>query len=262
MKKKVEQKELLTYKDFLSQMNALLPSDIKQFTGVKSEDDLLRNPVFYKLMSEAPSIMLIFNFSTMVYDYFSPNTKSIMGYASEKLVGMTGAEFAISIFLPEHLSILIELNSNIAMKYYHEYAALKKAHEVKLSYTCKLRRADGTYVWALMQTMVLDVHENGFPRRTIAFLTDINEIKSDEKVNFNVAIRSNVGYETLYSIHYDKNEPSLLSRREMEILNLLGKGFKSAEIAEKLNISKDTVKTHRKNILKKTGKTSFIQLLN
>lgn len=264
MKTKEEHKnQLLTYRDFFNQMNVMLPKEVKEFDNVKTEDDLFKNPVFQKVMEEAPSVMFIFNFSTMIYDYFSPNTERIMGYSPKNIVGLTGAEFALSVFEPSHLSVLIDLNSNIAMKYYQEYAALKKAQDIRLSYTCKLRKANGEYIWALMQTNVLEVLDNGFPRRTIAFLTDITDVKTDEKINFIVAAKSNTdaGYNTLYAIHYDQNKPSLLTRREMEILNLLSKGLKNADIADRLNISKDTVKTHRKNILKKTGKSNFIELL-
>lgn len=47
--------------------------------------------------------------------------------------------------------------------------------------------------------------------------------------------------------------PVRLTKREQEIINLLAKGFKSAEIAEKVFLSVRTVETHRANIMKKLG---------
>lgn len=44
-----------------------------------------------------------------------------------------------------------------------------------------------------------------------------------------------------------------LTNREEEILRLIVKGYLNKEIAEKLNISHNTVLTHRKNIISKTG---------
>ena len=44
----------------------------------------------------------------------------------------------------------------------------------------------------------------------------------------------------------------LLSKREIEVLELICKGLSNDEIADKLFISKETVKGHRKNILAKT----------
>ncbi len=47
-----------------------------------------------------------------------------------------------------------------------------------------------------------------------------------------------------------------LSQREIQIIKLLAEGLTSGQIAEKLFIAEHTVKTHRKNILRKTGATS------
>lgn len=44
----------------------------------------------------------------------------------------------------------------------------------------------------------------------------------------------------------------VLSKREVEVLNLIAQGFTNAEIAEKLFISKRTIETHRQNLLEKT----------
>ena len=52
-----------------------------------------------------------------------------------------------------------------------------------------------------------------------------------------------------------------LSEREKEVLNFVLKGFTSKEIAQKLFISKTTVDTHRRNILKKTGIKSTTELM-
>lgn len=54
----------------------------------------------------------------------------------------------------------------------------------------------------------------------------------------------------------------LLSSREKEILRLIGEGKTSHDIADQLFISKSTVDSHRKNILKKMnlyGKTDLIR---
>ncbi|MBK5277461.1 MAG: response regulator transcription factor [Bacteroidia bacterium] len=51
------------------------------------------------------------------------------------------------------------------------------------------------------------------------------------------------------------------SDRETEILRLLGKGRNSYEIAEELFITINTVKTHRRNMLRKLKATNTSQLL-
>lgn len=52
-----------------------------------------------------------------------------------------------------------------------------------------------------------------------------------------------------------------LSEREIEIIEFISEGFTSKEIAERLFISEHTVKTHRKNIFRKTKVTNADQLI-
>ena len=51
-----------------------------------------------------------------------------------------------------------------------------------------------------------------------------------------------------------------LTPREIQVLRLLTTGVGNDEIAERLNISQNTVKTHIKHLLDKTGFTSRTQL--
>jgi DNA-binding NarL/FixJ family response regulator len=59
------------------------------------------------------------------------------------------------------------------------------------------------------------------------------------------------------------NEPVniQLSSREKEVLNLITQEFTSKEIADKLFISKQTVDTHRLNIMQKTNSKSVVGLI-
>lgn len=53
-----------------------------------------------------------------------------------------------------------------------------------------------------------------------------------------------------------------LTNREQEILSFIKEGNTSLDIAEQLNITKNTVDTHRRNILKKTNSKSVFLLIN
>jgi LuxR family transcriptional regulator of csgAB operon len=55
------------------------------------------------------------------------------------------------------------------------------------------------------------------------------------------------------------NEISVLSEREIEILNLVARGAMNTEIGEKLHISRHTVKSHLYNIYKKIKVTSRLE---
>ena len=53
--------------------------------------------------------------------------------------------------------------------------------------------------------------------------------------------------------HQQNDSERLLTNRETEILKLIVQGLLNKEIADQLNISHNTVLTHRKNIISKTG---------
>lgn len=55
--------------------------------------------------------------------------------------------------------------------------------------------------------------------------------------------------------------PESLSARELEILQLVAKGFTNRQIAEQLNLSKRTVETHRANVMTKLGLESRVDLV-
>jgi DNA-binding NarL/FixJ family response regulator len=57
------------------------------------------------------------------------------------------------------------------------------------------------------------------------------------------------------------NPPLKLSRREKEILDLIGHGLSNLEIANVLNISQRTVERHRTHLLEKTGSKNSIKLV-
>jgi len=58
-----------------------------------------------------------------------------------------------------------------------------------------------------------------------------------------------------------KDEPELLTERELDVLRLIAKEFSNKAIADKLFISERTVETHRKNIFRKTKTSSLVGLI-
>ncbi|GAB3818646.1 response regulator transcription factor [Pontibacter rugosus] len=67
------------------------------------------------------------------------------------------------------------------------------------------------------------------------------------KVNENVSITTPVE-----QLAAKDNTLKDLSKRELEVLNLISNGFTNAAIAEQLFTSKRTIETHRQNLLEKT----------
>ena len=53
----------------------------------------------------------------------------------------------------------------------------------------------------------------------------------------------------------------MLSDREMEVLNLLGEGLSTRDVAERLHLSTKTIHTYREHLKKKLGLTSASELI-
>lgn len=53
----------------------------------------------------------------------------------------------------------------------------------------------------------------------------------------------------------------LLSNRELEILELIMNGNKTKDIARALFLSEQTIETHRKNMIRKTGASNIIMVI-
>ena len=118
------------------------------------------------------------------------------------------------------------------------------------------------------------IHKNGlFP--TIVFVTAYEQyaIKAIRNRAFDYLLKPldiDELSKTIFRYENDKNsvKPNLvsgpienLSQREVEVLNLLIEGKTSREIAESLNISINTVNSHRGNLLKKTNSKNVAELI-
>jgi len=58
--------------------------------------------------------------------------------------------------------------------------------------------------------------------------------------------------------HSSKTE---ITTREKQVLKLISYGFSTTEIADSLNVTNETVKTHRKHLLRKLGANNVAALV-
>jgi DNA-binding CsgD family transcriptional regulator len=66
-------------------------------------------------------------------------------------------------------------------------------------------------------------------------------------------------YEEVYKEEF-YNYDFAFTRRQLEIMSLISRGMTTKEIAANLFLSADTVKNHRKNILKMTGSKNVVEV--
>lgn len=124
-----------------------------------------------------------------------------------------------------------------------------------MGYSYRIRSANGDYQWIRQQCQALEVNNQGHLTKTLVIHQRIGENNYERPVNdYRIFDKSRNIYLDTYNCYN-------LTKRELEILELIKEGTSSIDISERLFTSKYTIDTHRKNILKKTNSTNFIELI-
>jgi len=122
----------------------------------------------------------------------------------------------------------------------------------KIRYDIRFRKKNGAYSRILYQGLIIEHDERGRILRSIGMHSDITYLKQEGR-----PVLSFIGMDDepsfidvgLKNSYIEGDEE--FTRREKQILTLLIEGKLSKEISNVLNISKQTVDTHRKNMLHK-----------
>jgi len=120
----------------------------------------------------------------------------------------------------------------------------------KLIQNFRQRDKYGTYLNLILQAVVLELDKKG----NIWLILLLDDLLPD-KISFDGVNRRLIDLKTgkicMFQNDFESNKKTILSRREIEVLGLVSKGFASKEIADKLFLSVNTVNNHRQNILEK-----------
>jgi len=198
----------------------------------------------------------IFNIRTAEFDFISPEIHNLLGYNPETL----SADFFLNQIHPEDHSYFL----NFENKSYDFFSKLPldKIEKYKVRYDFRIKNSDNNYIRILHQHIVIQ-HEEENISKSLVVHTDITYLKPEGRpvLSF-IGLEGepsfiDVAFENIY-----QPTKEILSRREKEVLRHLAEGKNSAQIATLLSVSKYTIDTHRKNILKKTKSLSTLGLLS
>ncbi|MGB6036750.1 MAG: LuxR C-terminal-related transcriptional regulator [Cryomorphaceae bacterium] len=138
----------------------------------------------------------------------------------------------------------------------------EKLTQYKVVYDYRIKGADGEYKRILHQLITLQNELDGAVIRTFGVFTYISHLKTTTDMQLNLICMN--GEPSFYNIQDDGSHTSSespLSEREKQVLAAMAEGLNSAEIAKRLEISKNTVDNHRKHILKKTDSQNSVEAL-
>lgn len=218
------------------------------------------NHLLSNLYSPGPSFQYIFDFATRDFIYISSSVKDVLGvhhdsFNTEDFMGRIHPDDM------EHFLHCQELASYFMFIHIEE----EQLPHYKLSYQYRFRNKQGNYELFLHQAIASSWDDDFKMTSSIANHSNISHITNVN--NYKISFLNILGGKSYYGISEIRDltdyspDKKKISKKEFEILNLIAEGFRSKEIASYLNISDNTVATHRRNILKKTNFTTIPQAI-
>lgn len=179
----------------------------------------------------------------------------------ELLLGYSPKEFNNNIIHtrihPEDIAIVSRVIKGIVNHYINYNCTGIKTY---LTITYRLLKKNGKAIKVLRQSGAYEIFENGSLISNWSLITDIGFISNNNQVEWDVNT-SEVDRQKFKDRVYLEFK-DFFTARELLIIHGIKKGMKSIEIADNLHISKSTVDTHRRNILRKCNCSDKEQLLN
>lgn len=178
------------------------------------------------------------------------------------IVGYTQEELAPSFKSWQmliHPDDLVPLESSVSAHMKGDAPIFQSEH--------RLRHKDGHWVWVLSSGKIVERNPEGEPVRLVGTTQDISSQKRMAQEGLTLlqkfeALIKDVtrGQKPGAGEMTSPKAPESLSRRQQEILTLIARGYTSLQIAQQLGIAKDTVATHRRELLRKLNLHSAAEL--
>jgi DNA-binding CsgD family transcriptional regulator len=238
-------------------MNPLILSEATQiwqqlskFSDHAAQQDLQRQLDIHRKLLHIFQVgdyyYFIFNLPGSAIQYASPEVKTVLGYDPAQI--STG--FFLDKIHPEDQHWFLNYEQKTAE--FFLTLPLDKIYKYKTRYDYRVRQANGNYLRILQQIAILNHSENGAVLNSLIVHTDISHLKQEGRpvLSF-IGMEGEPSYIDVDVEKAFKPSAEVVTRREKSIIRLLIEGQSSKAIAEQLFLSKQTIDTHRKNMLKK-----------
>lgn len=203
------------------------------------------------------SSLYVIDYEKKGFDYVSDNPLFLCGHTPEEVKEM-GYEFYFKYVPPKDLNLLLKINT-IGFDFYET----KPIHERKkytISYDFLLKTEEGKSILINQKLTPVFLNEEGKIWKALCVVSLSSKLSSG-----NIIIYKNGSDETY---EYDLNanywkilEKIKLNNREKEILQYSIRGYAIKEIAEKIFVSPDTVKFHRKKLFERLDVTNISEAI-
>jgi len=170
----------------------------------------------------------------------------------------------IDLIHPDDIEFVMEAE-RMSIEKIKEINGFDYQQELKTSYCFRMRTSKGNYELFHHQALHTYKDENGRLLQSVNIHTNIENITHQ---NSYVVLLSGInGREDFHQMQWmehgkpHESTPVIFTKREVEIINCIAKGYSTGEISDLLNISEEMVRTHRKNILRKSDCRNSSELI-
>lgn len=233
----------------------------QQFQGEideqKLKDELL---TLSKSIGLQESIVIAcFDYRNLNLAFFTGRIEEITGYP-ESMFRNKGMETSFTMIHPEDRPELFKFQE-IVLKAFHSLS-ISERNSFEFSYTTRwVHRKTQKVTWMTSKARpyVID-HAGNF----IIDLHIIIQLTTPPKVqsyDWSYTYLKDDGTKILVTKNSPQDKVVQLTQKEKEIAKLILEGLESKEISETLNISLNTVSTHRKNILRKVNARNLTEMI-
>jgi len=198
----------------------------------------------------------IFNVRNAEFGFISPEIKSILGYDPETLT----ADAFLSNIHPEDQPYF--LNFENSLHHFFRQLPVEKIEKYKVRYDFRIKNSKDHYVRILHQLVIIQHDASGNITQSLGIHTDISYLKPEGRpvLSF-IGLDGEPSFTDVQPRNIFAPTKELFSKREKEVLKLLAEGKTSTNIALQLCASRHTIDTHRKNMLRKTGTHTSVDLI-
>lgn len=202
----------------------------------------------------------ITNTQNLAFEYISKNLTACLGMDREELK-TKGMKYLWSKMHPDDLEVWLEALNEL-MTFTLNEIPVSERNKMSYTWNYRLKNSKDEYVNVIQNTTPLEFDNNNKPIIGLAHYTVLsNHIEMQVCASAKI-LNDNNEYETVYFNNFSQKLLSDgISNRERDIIRLLVLNYSSKEIAKRLNITANTVDTHRRNILKKLKVSSTGEII-
>lgn len=215
---------------------------------------------FYKKMAEILCVGKFYYFvfipSLYKVESVSESIQDVLGNKPHRF----NTDYFIQSIHPNDLGNFVEFEKLVVK--FKSNLPPEKLMKYKSQYNYRIRTSSGKYLPILQQSITIQCTEEGEIYKNFVVHTDISSLKTNNKMSLSfIGLDGEPSFYDVKTSNSDLTNNMNLTKRELEILPLLAENKSSTEIAEALFVSKETIRTHRKNILAKTNTKSTLELM-